>query len=294
MRILVVGKGAVGGYFGGRLQEAGADVTFLVRRKTDQLSVKSVHGDMELRINSIVSGETVEPFDLVLLSTKAYHLEQAIEDVKPFVNENTFILPLLNGVHHISALAQAFPQTLGAVCFIESTVNLEGQVIQTSQRHDIVFGDWNGKNTDRQKTIYELFSRAHFKTVLSDDIQTAMWNKYVFITGLSGITTLMNSAIGPILESPYGSQLFHQLFEEINLIAQAEGFNVFSPEKNIKIAAAMGAGMKASMLRDMEKGLPIEVDHLQGRLIELGSKHAISTPLLKVIYNRLKVYELNR
>ncbi|WP_134699789.1 ketopantoate reductase family protein [Ammoniphilus sp. YIM 78166] len=293
MKILVVGRGAVGGYFGGRLQDAGCDVTFLVRKHTPTLSIQSVHGDLELPIQTLVKGEAAAPFDLVILSTKAYHLDQAIEDLRPYVSEKTMILPLLNGVHHISRLKEAFPHVLGGACFIESTVNLDGQIVQTSQRHDIVLGELDGTLSERVRSVYEVFSQAPFKTTLSEDIQTTMWNKYIFITGLSGITTLMDSAMGPILESPYGEELASQLFHELQLVAEAEGYSVFPAEKNIGIARAMGYKMKASMLRDMEKKLPIEADHLQGQFLKLAEKHQLSVPLLKVIYNRLKVYQMN-
>lgn len=294
MRILVVGKGAVGGYFGARLQEAGVDVTFLVRTKSNRLVLQSVHGNLDLDIQSIVAGDPADPFDLVLLSVKAYHLEQAIQDIQSYVTEKTTILPLLNGVHHLNMLSEIFPNTLGGICFIESTVSFEGVIIQTSKRHDIVFGELNGEITERVERIKDVFSQAHFKTVATDDIQTAMWNKYVMITGLSGITTLMYSSLGAIQESPYGKEIYLEFLSELHSIAKAEGMSVYPPEKNYEIAMAMGPGMKASMLRDMEKGLPIEVDHLQGQFLKLAMKYNIDAPNLKLIYNRLKIYEMNR
>jgi 2-dehydropantoate 2-reductase len=291
MRILVVGKGAIGGYFGGRLLEAGVDVTFLVRRKTDLLEVESVHGNFSLPIQTIQSGETAKPFDLVILSTKAYHLDQAIADIEPYVSEDTTILPLLNGYYHLDKLREKFSNPIGGICFIESTLNPNGRIQQTSQRHDIVFGEINGEVTPRIKKIAEVFSKAGFKSILSEDIKTAMWNKYVFITGLSGITTLMYSAIGPIGESPYGLETFKGLFAEITEIAKTQGVDVYPPEKNIDISFAMGPAMKASMLRDMEKGLPIEADHLQGELLKIADQLGLETPILKAVYSRLKIYE---
>ncbi|MBP1930236.1 ketopantoate reductase family protein [Ammoniphilus resinae] len=294
MRVLVVGKGAVGGYFGGRLHDSGADVTFLVRRKTDDLQVQSVHGDMTLKIKSIVSGEQVEPFDLIIMSTKAYHLKQAIEDIAPYVGENTTVLPLLNGYYHLAQLQERFPHVLGGLCFIESTIGPNGEIIQTSKRHDIIFGEIDGQKSDKAQKISDLFSKAQFKSVLTDDVKTAMWNKYVFITALSGITTIMYTSMGSIQESPYGTELFRDLLAEINAVAETEGVQVYSPEKNVEIATAMGPKMKASMLRDMEKGLPTEADHLQGELMKLAEKHGISVPLLKMTYNRLRIYEVER
>jgi 2-dehydropantoate 2-reductase len=294
MRILVVGKGAVGGYFGGRLQESGEDVTFLVRKKSDHLIVESVHGNLDLPVKTIQAGEQADAFDLVLLSIKAYHLSQVLTDLKPYVGQDTIILPLLNGVSHIDEIAKYYPNTLGGLCFIESTLGPDGQVIQTSKRHDIIFGELNGEITPRAKAIYEMLSKASFKTVLSERIKTDLWNKYVFIATVSGITTLMNSAVGPIMDSPYGKELTLQLFTEISAIANAHGFEVYSPEKNLEISLAMGYSMKASMLRDLEKGLAVETDHFQGELLKLAGQYKMDTPLLKVVYTRLKVYEINR
>lgn len=294
MRILIVGKGAVGGYFGGRLQESGADVTFLVRKRSAHLHVDSVHGNLDLAIKAIVSGDAADPFDLILLSTKAYHLGQVLTDLKPYVGQNTIILPLLNGVSHIDEIAKQYPNTLGGLCFIESTLGSDGQVIQTSKRQDIIFGELSGERTDRAKAIFEVFSKASFKTVLSEKIKTDLWNKYVFIATVSGITTLMDSAIGPIMDSPYGKELTLQLFTEVSAVANAHGYEVYSPGKNLEISLAMGYSMKASMLRDLEKGLAIEADHFQGELLKLAGQYKIDTPLLKVVYTRLKVYEINR
>jgi len=294
MRVLVVGKGAVGGYFGGRLHDSGADVTFLVRRRTEDLQVQSIHGDMSLKINSIVKGDSAEPFDLIILSTKAYHLQQAMDDIAPYVGENTTVLPLLNGYYHLARLQERFPHVLGGLCFIESTIGPNGEVIQTSKRHDIIFGEIDGQKSDKAQKIYDLFSKAQFKAVLTDDVKTAMWNKYVFITAMSGITTIMYTSMGRIQESPFGIELFRDLLAEINSVAETEGVQVYSPEKNVEIALAMGPNMKASMLRDMEKGLPTESDHLQGELIKLAEKHKISIPLLKMTYNRLRIYEAER
>ncbi|HJV46165.1 MAG TPA: ketopantoate reductase family protein [Bacillota bacterium] len=291
MRILVVGKGAIGGYYGGRLLEAGEDVTFLVRKKTEYLEVESIHGNLNLPIKTIQAGEKTNPFDLVLLTTKAYHLNQVLTDLKPYISQQTTILPLLNGYFHLKQIAEKFPNYLGGVCFIESTLDSEGRVIQTSQRHDIVFGEINGEISPRVNQLAETFSKAKFKSILSHDIKTAMWNKYVFIAGLSGITTLMYSSIGPILESPFGWETYGRLLNEISEIAKTQGVEIFSPEKNMEISSSMGPAMKASMLRDMEKGLPIEANHIQGELLRLAEQNGIETPLLKAVYSRLKIYE---
>lgn len=175
MRILVVGAGAVGGYFGGRLAEKGEDVTFLVRDKREHqlkehgLHIESVQGDYHYQPKTIKAEEKAEPFDVVILSTKAYHLKGAIDSLNPFVGENTMILPLLNGMSHVDDLIQAFGEekVIGGLCFVESTLDGSGKVIQTSPIHDLVFGemeigrtgspDWKKLSLERKRaSVYPL------------------------------------------------------------------------------------------------------------------------------------------
>lgn len=166
MRILVVGAGAIGGYFGGRLLEKGEDVTFLVREKRfKQLSenglvINSLHGNIKLEPKLIMSREKTAPFDVILLSTKAYHLEGAIDSIRPYIGKDTMILPLLNGIAHIDYLVKEFGKkhVLGGLCFIESTLDENGHVIQTSPNHDLVFGERNGEMTERIQALQKVFA----------------------------------------------------------------------------------------------------------------------------------------
>ncbi|MCF6093049.1 ketopantoate reductase family protein [Microaerobacter geothermalis] len=303
MNILILGAGAVGGYFGGRLLQSGADVTFLVRKKREEqlrgngLVIKSVHGDFSTSVKTLTAGQGAgRSFDLIILSTKAYHFDNAIRDVEPYVSSHTMLLPLLNGYSHIETLQDRFgkEKVLGGLCFIESTLNEEGEIIHTSQRHDVVFGELNREITPRVKQVESIMDQANFTSKLSGDIVTEMWNKYIFITALSGMTTLFNSSMGPILESPYGKELYLQLLNELSQVALSHG--VCLDEKvvdhNFNAAASMGFHMKSSMLRDMEKKMQVEAEHLQGEFLRLASRYKLNTPILKVAYNNLKVYEV--
>lgn len=305
MKILVLGAGGIGGYFGGRLAEKGVDVTFLVReRRYKQLQerglrVQSIHGDIHLSSpQTILAGEEAGPFDVVLLSNKAYTLADSIESIAPYVGEQTVVIPLLNGIAHMELLWERFgkERVLGGLCFIETTLNADGDVVQTSAIHDTVFGEWEGGRSERVDRIEKVFSEALSTMRASDHIQQEAWHKYLFITTFSGITTLMNSAAGPIRETPYGVELTRQLSEEVASVMQALGAPIRSDivEKQMVTFQKQGAAMKSSMLRDMEKGLPVEGDHLQGYLLEHAEKLGLSTPLLKVVYNNLKVYEQKR
>lgn len=304
MKVLVLGAGAVGGYFGGRLVEKGADVTFLVRERRKQqleergLIIKSIHGDFSFAPKLLVAGEAAEPFDLVILTMKAYHFADGVESIRPYVGENTMVLPLLNGMAHVAALQEAFgsERVIGGLCFIESTLNAEGDVIQTSPVHEMLYGEWTGGSSQRMEQLAQLFAGANASYRASDNIQREMWHKYLFITTLSGMTTLMNSAVGPIRDAADGVALTQQLFEEVAAVMRKSGASLADDivERHMKVFNKQGYAVKSSMLRDMEKGQPVEADHLQGYLLDLAKQNSVEAPLLRTIYNKLKVYEINR
>ncbi|TGA98914.1 2-dehydropantoate 2-reductase [Sporolactobacillus shoreae] len=301
MRILVLGAGGIGGYFGGRLVEKGEDVTFLVRSKRKQqlekngLIIRSVNGDFTCTPKLVTKTDVAGPFDLVLFSTKSYHLEEAIEDLQPFVGGETVILPLLNGIAHVSQLKQAFDgdKVIGGLCFIETTLNETGDVIQTSPADRLVYGELEHPDTKRIREIADAFSGTKADFVLSDHIEQDLWHKYLFITVLSGVTTLMRAPIGPIRESEGGRNFIRQMFEEGAQIMRAAGAPIQNNivDQHMKTIDQIGYDMKSSMQRDMEKGSSIEGDHLQGYLLQLADQFHVDAPLLKVVYQNLKVYE---
>ncbi|MGG5252322.1 2-dehydropantoate 2-reductase [Neobacillus sp. SM06] len=301
MRVLVVGAGAVGGYFGGRLSEKGVDVTFLVRERRRKqleeqgLQINSVHGDASFRPKTIVAGEEAEPFDLILLSTKAYHLQNAIADFRPYVSERTAIMPLLNGILHFGILAEEFGEekVLGGLCFIEATLGEKGEIIQTSPIHDLVFGERSGEKSERILKIAESFSGANANFRLSDNINRDLWQKYLFISTMSGITTLMRAPIGPIREQPNGRETVQHLLHEIITVMKAVDAPLVDhvAEALMKQIDGLGFEMKSSMQRDMEKQLPVEADHLHGFLFQIARKEQIATPVLEAVYANLKIYQ---
>lgn len=304
MKILIVGAGAIGGYFGGRLLEKDEDVTFLVREKRRQqlkengLIVESIHGNMHLaETKTILAGEKAEPFDVILVSTKSYHLASAIEDIRPYVGAETMILPILNGISHIDVLTEAFgsEKILGGLCFIETTLDGNGNVIQTSPIHDLVFGERNGEKSERILKLQAAFdgTRANFR--LSENIEQEMWHKYLFITSLSGITSLFRSSIGPIREQPQGMETIKSLLHETISIMKSLDTPLADDvqETTFRRLNEMGFGMKSSLQRDMEKSLPTEGDHLFGYLLETAFKKGLPAPTLSVIYANVKIYELN-
>jgi 2-dehydropantoate 2-reductase len=302
MRILVVGAGAVGGYFGGRLAEKGEDVTFLVREGRKKqlektgLVINSVHGNATLTPKMLVAGEEAGLFDLIILSTKAYHLDGAIASFKQYVSEETAILPLLNGMYHFDRLTEEFGEEriLGGLCFIESTLDKDGMVIHTSPKHDIVFGERSGERTERILKIERAFSGTNTGYRLSDNISRDNWNKYLFITAVSGITSLMSSPVGPIREVPSSRATLTLLLKEIASLARLAGAPLREEvETNIMTQIdSLAYLMKSSMQRDMEKSSQVEADHLQGYLLEIAQRNQLAVPILEAVYGNLKVYEL--
>ncbi|XRG78548.1 ketopantoate reductase family protein [Rossellomorea sp. GAMAL-10_SWC] len=301
MRILVLGAGGIGGYFGGRLVEKGEDVTFLVRANRKKqleengLVIRSVNGDFSFQPNLITAKSPAEIFDIVLFSTKSYHLSDAILDVKPFVGDQTVILPLLNGIAHLNPLKQAFgdEKVIGGLCFIETTLNEAGEVAQTSKAARLVFDEFLSKETDRIKKIADAFSGSKADFVLSKQIERDMWHKYLFITVMSGVTSLMRAPIGPIRESDGGRATIRELFVECANIMRSYGAPISENivEEHMKSIDALGYDMKSSLQRDMEKWSLVEGDHLQGYLLELAKKKDITAKLLELVYQNIKVYQ---
>lgn len=305
MRFLMVGAGAVGGYFGGRLVEKGEDVTFLVRQKRKEqlhkngLTIKSVNGDFHTNeVKAISAGEEVEAYDVIVLTVKAYHLETVISEITPYVGDETVIIPLLNGYSHYQVLQETFgnEKVLGGLCFIESTLNEQGEIVQTSGVHDLVFGEWSGTRTSRVKAIFDHMNDAGFKTVLSEMIRGDVWNKYIFIASMSGVTTLMRSPIGPIMENEHGKFICQSLVNEIVSIVKDydDIVNESAADVIFNRICSLAPQMKSSMQRDMEKNALVEADHFHGVLLKIAEEQGKDLslfPALRTVYSNLKVYE---
>jgi 2-dehydropantoate 2-reductase len=179
------------------------------------------------------------------------------------------------------------------LCYIETTLNEKGEIVQTSPFHRLVVGAFGEQSSERMQNIKKVFQGANFQFNISDSIKDVMWNKYLFISAFSGITTLMRSPIGPIRESEDGNELIRNVFHEITMIMSANGVLITEEmlESHLHTIETAPYEFKSSMLRDMEKNMPVEADHLQGYLLTLAGKYNLQTPLMKVIYQNLKIYE---
>lgn len=304
MRILVVGAGAIGGYFGGRLLEAKQDVTFLVRPRrsaelaSSGLEIKSPCGDINIPHPSTVLAENLhETFDLIVLSCKAFDLESAITSFAPAVGPNTVILPLLNGMGHIDVLDQRFgaAHVVGGLCVISTVLEPGGRIVHLNKLHALTFGERDGSNSPRVDAISKAFSGGNFVTRLSNIIVQEMWEKWVFIATCAGVTCLMRASIGDIV-SAGAADLVSSLLDECAKIAECQGFppSQSSIQKSRATLTAPGSDLAASMFRDIERGAPIEADHMIGDLLRRGQGQAIASPLLHVAHAHLKAYEARR
>ncbi|MCO4851008.1 ketopantoate reductase family protein [Bacillus vallismortis] len=303
MKFLVVGAGGVGGYLGGRLAEKGNDVTFLVRQKrADQLKetglvIHSEKGDVSFQPALITVGETGQ-FDVVIIASKAYSLEQVIDDVKPFINRESVIIPFLNGYRHYEQLFTAFSkeQVLGGLCFIESALGHKGEIHHTSASHRFVFGEWNGERTERITALKGAFSDVKAEVIISGHIEKDIWKKYLFIAAQAGITTLFQRPLGPILASEGGRHTVQTLIGEIGAILRKEGVPADPDleEETFRTMTSMSYHMKSSMLRDMENGQTTEGDHLHGFLLGKAKRLSLAAPILETVYANLQMYEAEK
>lgn len=305
MRILVVGAGAIGGYFGGRLLEAGRDVTFLVRAgraaqlKNTGLVVRSAAaGDFTLANPPMILAEALrEPFDLILLSCKAYDLESAIESFAPAVGPQTAILPLLNGMRHLDVLEARFGTraVLGGQCAISALLDLEGRILHLNDLQSITFGERTGQAAERVTAILAELKNARFDSHSSEAILQDMWEKWVFIASAAGITCLMRSSLGDIVTAG-ASDLAIALLDECADIARGAGFTARDAalERIRGMFAAAGSTLMASMLRDIERGGPTEVEQILGDLLHRRGDEPADHSLLRIAYAHIKAYEARR
>ena len=305
MRMLVVGAGAIGGYFGGRMLQAGRDVTFLVRPKraaelaSAGLVIKSPHGDVTLKNPPTVQADKLtEKFDAVLLSCKAFDLEDAVQSFAPAVGAQTAIIPLLNGMLHLDVLDKKFgrERVLGGLCAIAVTLNEQREVVQLAPLQSLNFGERDGKMSDRVRAIADMMASGNFGSVASENVVQEMWEKWVFLSSLAASTCLMRTSVGNILAAPAGKDFILGMLDEVSSIATAEGHAPRAAflERTRGMLTAEGSQMTASMFRDIKAGAKVEADHVIGDLVARADAAKMPVPKLRTAYIHLKAYEKQR
>jgi 2-dehydropantoate 2-reductase len=302
MKTLVVGAGAIGGYFGSRLLAAGGDVTFLVRaRRAEQLrrtgmQVISPLGDLSLPTPPLASaGQLDGNYDLILLSCKAYDLQASIEDFAPAMGPGSKVLPLLNGMSHLDALDSRFgrERVLGGLARISGTLDSEGRIVHMGRFQSFAFGARDPASQDQMPALEAALRAPGFEALLSRDIVHEMWEKWVFIAAAAATTCLMRATVGDLVNAG-ASEIATGMLEECGAIAAV---NQFAPRPTaakigISVLTEPGSSFTASMLRDIEQGARIEADHIVGDLLK--RRGSAAAPLLSTAYAHLRSYEARR
>lgn len=304
MRTLVLGAGAVGGYFGGRLAEAGRDVTFLVRParaallEASGLRVSSALGDFTVRPQLATADTLAGPYDLIILTAKHYDLDQAIEAVRPAVGPQTAILPLLNGLVHLDRLAAAFggEAILGGVAYVGASLQPDGSIRHHNQLSGIAFGERAGGASSRTRVIGAEFDGSKVSAPPSENVMLDMWEKFVFITTMAGMNCLMRGTIGDIAATDDGVRLMLALFAETQGVAAAAGF---PPRRaycdNIAtLLTEKGSLNNASMHHDLAHRARTEGRYIIGDMRRRAESLGVDTPLLRAAWTHIQVYENRR
>jgi 2-dehydropantoate 2-reductase len=301
LKILVVGAGAVGGYFGGRLAKAGQDVTFLVRSgradllRRDGLQIFSPHGDITVPPKLILAHEISTPYDVILLSVKAYGLDAAMNDFAPAVGPDTTIFPMLNGMRHLERLSARFGEqaVIGGVCRVSAEIDPDGRIIQLTDVQKLTYGERQGGLTDRIELLNQTLQGAGFEANLSENILQDMWEKWVMLASLGAITCLFRGTVGEVQAAPGGNELALKILAECAAISTAAGYppTERSGGWTRSMVANPGSNLTSSMYRDMMAGGPIEADHILGDLLDRGRSYGLELPLLEAAYVHLSVYQ---
>ncbi|SEA10370.1 2-dehydropantoate 2-reductase [Rubrimonas cliftonensis] len=293
LRILVLGAGGVGGYFGGRLAQAGVDVTFLVRERrlrrlnAEGLRIRSPFGDAAIAVKAVAAAEDGGRFDAVLLACKAYDLEDAISTVAPAVSDGCAVLPLLNGVAHIDRLNAAFGagRVLGGLAKIQATLTEDGVVEHFNDWRFLTFGEQDGRMTGRVAALEAAFAQAPGCVAEAvPDVMRRLWEKLVHVATSAGMTCLMRANVGEIVRTADGAALLRRLLEANAEIAARLG-HAPSPAFMETYRATFSdpsSGYSTSMLRDIERGAPTEGDHILGFMLDSARSVGVSEPILEL------------
>ena len=299
MKIAVMGSGGVGGFYGGRLANAGYDVSFIARGKhlaamrENGLTIENeAQGDIRVpRVKASEDPAAIGVVDLVLIAVKMWDTEAAAQAVKPMVGPQTAVLSLQNGVIKDDILRRVFGESavMGGVGYVATHISGPGVIHQTGTLQRLVFGEYNGRRSARAGQLLEALLRAGIQAELSEDIRRTLWEKYVFLVGLSGTTTTMRSPIGPIRQNPQTRAFLFDLMKETVAVGRAHGVNL--PEdyaaQRLAFADTVPADMTSSMHHDLERGNRLEVAWLSGGVVQLGTAVGVPTPANRAVWDVL-------
>ncbi|MBL1141459.1 MAG: 2-dehydropantoate 2-reductase [Proteobacteria bacterium] len=304
MRILILGAGAAGGYLGARLIESDEEVTFLLRGerlnfiRDNGLIVYSELGNIKCRAKFITSDKLTRDFDLVILACKAYALINAVNDIKPAIDKDTRILPLLNGVSHLQYLDEFFGREaiMGGLVHLAVELDTKGRINHLNHFHRFIFGCRHPEQNTCGRILENIISKTKLEFSLSTHIQHDMWEKFIFLTTLAGATCLFRGNIGEIMQTESGKDYITGLFQECVDIATEYGHrpNDATMHDYIELLANVDSDYTSSMLRDINGGAATEANHILGEMLKRGVEKKLSVTLLGYAYSHLQVYEYQR
>lgn len=302
MDIVILGAGALGTYLGGRLQQSGQNVTYLVRHQRalqlqeHGLKINSVKGDYHIEpLHFVEDVAIIESVDLVVVAVKGYDLQGTIPHLRELVNKGAKILPILNGIEHIDILQKKFgsENIIGGLFFIIATLNEIGHVVHTSEQHHFLFGPLHESQKSICAELNELTTKANIGGYLADNILEELWNKYMFITAFSGITTAGNFPIGVVQQHQETLHVAKQVLEEMKKLANA--YHVPLTDQHVNKAVQQIKGFTyedtSSMHQDRRKKAQLEVEHLQGGALRMAEKVNIQLPVIETLYGLIKPFE---
>lgn len=306
MKILIVGAGALGGYFGGRLLQAGRDVTFLVRENrakqlasTGGLVIRSPLGDATIANPPLMMADQITThYDVVIVCCKGYALDECMESIAPAVGPDTLLLPVLNGMRHLDKLIERFGgnHVLGGRCTIFADMDSHGRIIHENDIQIFSFGELDGTITPRVSQVEEALSGAGFKAILCQDIMQEMWEKWVMIVSMAGTNCLMRAPVCDVVAAE-AERVALAINRECSLIAALNGHapRAEAAEMARKFLTNPKLAQAASMLKDVEKGRRTEVEHVVGDLLaRVPGDYRQFFPVLAIVYSHLRTYEARR
>jgi len=302
MKIIMMGSGGVGGFFGGHLARIGCDVSFVARgRHLEALKANGLTlenktlGNVHIpNVKATDDPASLGVADIVILSVKLWDTEDAARAIRPLVGPHTGVLSLQNGVVKDDILRRVFDpgQVMGGVCYVATHIARPGVIEQTGAMQRIIVGEYDKRVSDRVRELHQALQKTGVTAELSDDVRRAIWEKYVFLVGLSATTTTMRSTIGPIRTNARSRSFLHDVMREVVAVGRALG--VALPEdyadQRLAFADTVPATMTSSMHHDLERGNRLEVEWLSGGVVEMGRKAGVPTPCNRIVWDLLDLY----
>jgi 2-dehydropantoate 2-reductase len=301
MRVVIFGTGGIGGYYGALLAKASEDVVFVARGAHLQalnshgLRVKTADTESTVRVTAVGNTDAVGPVDLVLFCVKSYDTDTAAASLGPLMTPQTLVLTLQNGLDNVETIAAVvgWEAVLVGSVYVALQLVAPGVIVHSGGEGKIVFGELAGGPTDRTRRIAEVFQRAGILHEVSTDMPRLLWEKFLFITGVGGVTAMARSGIGPPLTSAEGQHLLTASCAEVDAVARAEGIQLGADAvlRILTQAESLAPQWQSSMARDLGVGRRLEVEALSGAVVRRGRKYDIPTPVHQAIWACLAVHQ---